>query len=181
MKYKAGDIVRVRDWDDMEKQYGLDDGGNIHIYPYFTKDMKQYCGKDYKVSTVFKESYNFEGAEDWVFTDEMLTNPSFNLKINGEYYTDEQFMKDYKRFIKTFPEHKTINLSHAMEDIIIVYNWSKEHPANIDFYANKYHWTEEQKENIRKHGASLPNFMNPCCSSNDSKEWWEDEYKTGLS
>ena len=109
------------------------------------------------------------------------TNPSFNFEIDGEPYTNEQFMKDYKRFIKAFPEYKTIDLSHAMEDIIIVYNWSKEHPSNIDFYANKYHWTEEQKENIRRHGASLPNFMNPCCPSNDSKEWWEDEYKTGLS
>ena len=90
-------------------------------------------------------------------------------------YIIEQFTKDYRRFIKAFPE-KNIELSHVLEDMAIVYQWAKNHPSNLDFYANKYHWTEEQKENIRRHGASLPNFMNPC-SSDDSKEWWEDEYK----
>lgn len=94
-------------------------------------------------------------------------------EINENPYISEQFTKDYRRFIKAFPE-KNIELSHVLEDMDIVYQWAQKHPSNLDFYANKYHWTEEQKENIRKHGASLPNFMNPC-SSDNSKEWWEDE------
>ena len=94
-------------------------------------------------------------------------------EINENPYIREQFAKDYRRFIKAFPE-KNIELSHVLEDMAIVYQWAQKHPSNLDFYANKYHWTEEQKENIRKHGASLPNFMNPC-SSDNSKEWWEDE------
>ena len=29
MKYKVGDVVRIREWDDMEKEFGLDDIGDI--------------------------------------------------------------------------------------------------------------------------------------------------------
>ena len=29
MKYKIGDKVRIRTWEDMEKEYGLNEGGNI--------------------------------------------------------------------------------------------------------------------------------------------------------
>lgn len=43
MRYKAGDKVRVRDWDDMVKEFGIC-GGNITIPGcYFVDYMKKYC------------------------------------------------------------------------------------------------------------------------------------------
>jgi len=30
MKYKAGDKVRIKTWEDMEKEFGLDSYGNIN-------------------------------------------------------------------------------------------------------------------------------------------------------
>lgn len=44
MKYKVGDKVRVRKWDDMAIEYGTDDFGNINTpRVVFVKSMKEYC------------------------------------------------------------------------------------------------------------------------------------------
>ena len=74
MKYKVGDKVRVRDWDDMEKEFGID-GEDISIpYCYFTYDMKEYCNSVVTISTV-KDNGKYRIAEDndsWYWTDEMF-------------------------------------------------------------------------------------------------------------
>lgn len=43
--YKVGDKVKIRAWDDMEKEFGLRENGSIDCMFSFTKAMKQYCGK----------------------------------------------------------------------------------------------------------------------------------------
>ena len=41
MKYKVGDKVRVREWDDMEKEFGLDEYGGIVVCGFsFDINMK---------------------------------------------------------------------------------------------------------------------------------------------
>lgn len=41
---KEGDWIRIREWDDMEKEYGLN-GDNIKVPFSFVRDMRKYCGK----------------------------------------------------------------------------------------------------------------------------------------
>jgi hypothetical protein len=52
MEFKAGDRVRVRGWEDMEKQFGVDNDGDIKANCYFTKDMRPLCGKKFKIKKV---------------------------------------------------------------------------------------------------------------------------------
>ena len=49
--------------------------------------------------------------------------------INGQEYTNEQYIKDCARFVEEFPNDKNIELSHAIEDILIVYQFAQEHPV----------------------------------------------------
>ena len=51
-KFKVGDLVMVRYWDDMEREYGLDDDGDINVYLCFAKDMKKYCGQISKIEGI---------------------------------------------------------------------------------------------------------------------------------
>lgn len=44
-KFKIGDKVRVREWDDMAKEFGVNSQGDIDKLPFFTPEMKPYCGK----------------------------------------------------------------------------------------------------------------------------------------
>lgn len=44
-KFKVGDRVRIRAWDDMVAEYGLDCDGDINIRPSFVRGMRSLCGK----------------------------------------------------------------------------------------------------------------------------------------
>ena len=51
--FKVGDRVRIRDWDDMEREYGLTVFGNIDgPEDVFSKDMKRLCGKLCVISSI---------------------------------------------------------------------------------------------------------------------------------
>ena len=52
-KFKIGDKVRVRQWADMEKEYGLDPWGDIRVPHSFTIDMKKYCGTVRTIKSVY--------------------------------------------------------------------------------------------------------------------------------
>lgn len=43
--YSVGDRVRIRQWDDMVDEFGLDSSGDIKVPSVFTSEMKKLCGK----------------------------------------------------------------------------------------------------------------------------------------
>ena len=73
MRCKVGDKVRVRQWDDMAKESGLNDCGDINNG--FTQSMKHFCGRIYEIYKVYNYYYILKDESivfDWCFTDEML-------------------------------------------------------------------------------------------------------------
>ena len=89
-KYKVGDKVRVREWDDMAKEFGSDKR-NIFCSCSFMDCMKPLCGK---VFTVIEErstgSYGLDGeASGWAFSDDMLY-PAITYRE----YMQENFPED---------------------------------------------------------------------------------------
>ena len=85
MKYKVGDKVRVRKWDDMVKEFGVDGDGDIdcNSHTCFIKSMKGLCGKEFVVEEVEANSYylGYE-AGDYDFTDEMLETVEQKEAVN---------------------------------------------------------------------------------------------------
>lgn len=43
--YNIGDKITIRQWDDMESEFGLDLFDNIKVPKVFPESMKQYCGQ----------------------------------------------------------------------------------------------------------------------------------------
>ena len=63
-KFQPGDTVTIRAWDDMLSQYGFrDDVGIKTPYVAFRNDMKQYCGRSFKIKSV-RPSFN---DEHWIY------------------------------------------------------------------------------------------------------------------
>ena len=66
-KFQVGDKVQIREWDDMENEFGLDFDGDINCRFTFTKNMKTYCGqtliiKDMSYIYEYDDySYHFSG------------------------------------------------------------------------------------------------------------------------
>lgn len=80
MKYKVGDKVRVRAWDDMEKEFGLDGSGDIKCRCWFTKQMRDLCGKIVQIKSVSPESEIYCIKDDYhTFTDDMLEADEFKV------------------------------------------------------------------------------------------------------
>ena len=88
MKYKAGDKVRVRSWEEMEREFGGEsNAGVIEIpgAPNFVDSMRKFCGKEFTVDTVYSDYYILSGADDverWKFCDEMLCDASDGSSVH---------------------------------------------------------------------------------------------------
>ena len=79
-KFKVGDRVRVREWEDMEREFGLTKYGSIRVVLPFLPQMHHLCGNTATVIKVHSK-INIELGDwkdkrrdcKWVFCDEMLT------------------------------------------------------------------------------------------------------------
>lgn len=73
MKFKAGDRVQFKTWEEMEKEYGLDNDGDIspkHSNTSFVKSMKFLCGafatvKKTNGRTVYLTDISVENKSGW--------------------------------------------------------------------------------------------------------------------
>lgn len=47
--YNVGDEVTIRQWEDMESEFGLDKYGGINVPKTFARYMKQYSGQTFPI------------------------------------------------------------------------------------------------------------------------------------
>ena len=72
MKYKVGDFVIIKSWEEMEEEYGVTSTKCIQTPYYgFLLEMKIFCNKVLKIKDISVYSYNIEGT-NFVFTDGMI-------------------------------------------------------------------------------------------------------------
>lgn len=90
MKYKVGDIVRVRDWSDMENdpKVSKDHDGDLHNKDsgiLYVTSMKEYCCNTYKITKKERDFYRLEGVPScWDFADWMLEEVKEQEEIKME-------------------------------------------------------------------------------------------------
>lgn len=73
MKYKIGDKVRVRNWDELSAEFNnLGDGLRL-TNRCFNFKMKQYCGKVVKITDIGSSWYKIaEDKKEWHWDDDMF-------------------------------------------------------------------------------------------------------------
>lgn len=102
MRYKVGDKVRVRQWDDMAKEFGECLGAIDTPFCLFVSSMKVYCGLVYEIAEVYGRCYELKSNEKpdikkWYFTDDMLESvASPSLKTPKTQKESEKKMKKQK-------------------------------------------------------------------------------------
>ena len=87
MKYKVGDVVKVRSDLDVNKLYnGF----------YITTNMIEFKGKLVRIARVFNDRYNiYEDLNKWSWNDEML-----------EPVTEEDIKKHFEEYVKGFKDYE---------------------------------------------------------------------------
>ena len=59
--YNLGNKVTIRQWEDMESEFGLNEFGGINVPKVFTESMKKYCGQTLTIVHVNRyTSSNFD-------------------------------------------------------------------------------------------------------------------------
>jgi hypothetical protein len=76
-KFKVGDRVRIRQWDDMENEFGLDFGGDIECRFSFTSEMKHLCGMVADITSidgerVYLDFGDYKGNTSFSYSTDML-------------------------------------------------------------------------------------------------------------
>lgn len=95
-----GDVLRIRQWDDMVDEFGVDSYGNIPCNRMFVKNMKSLCGKQFTVSETDKVCGYYKSEEGvecddishmmWKITADMLEPLEEDFL---EDITDEELIK----------------------------------------------------------------------------------------
>ena len=104
---KEGNIVKVREWDDMAKEYGEYYSANkpaINCSKTFTKEMRKYCGEIIKITKNMEKKFNERGCfyyEDYMFSTDMLEPYEeeldvINIPVKDEYLKDSHEEKQEK-------------------------------------------------------------------------------------
>ena len=76
---KEGNIVKVREWDDMAKEFGEFrvslDGTTINCFLTFTEEMRKHCGEEIRINKDMEKDFNFHEVfcyEGHMFSTDML-------------------------------------------------------------------------------------------------------------
>ena len=54
--YNIGDKVTIRQWEDMESEFGLNELGNIKVPKILIESMKKYCGQTLPIVHVCRQA-----------------------------------------------------------------------------------------------------------------------------
>ena len=76
MRYKVGDLVKIKTWKEMEKKYGLNEFGNIkNKAPAFVEEMEEGLSPN-RIVKIYevRERYNCYHVDGsiWNWTDNMI-------------------------------------------------------------------------------------------------------------
>ena len=93
----VGELVRIRQWEDMASEFGLSPEGNIMCRFYFGRIMKYLCGTEFEITSI-RESGNVGGH-----------NTVYNISVDMiepvavfEYKQEEFHSEEAEDFLKTF-------------------------------------------------------------------------------
>ena len=159
---KENNIVKVRQWDDMEEEFGSYYSANklvINCSKTFTKEMREYCGEIIKITKNMEKKFNERGYfyyEDYMFSTDMLEPYEeeldvINIPVEDEYLKDSHEEKQEK-------------------EISYLEKWSIKDNA---IYAIEYNDTIEKtflgENNIITFKGKIINFTNDKCFIVDEK------------
>lgn len=98
MEFKVGQKVKIRKWDDMVSEYGVDGLGDIACDGTFVKGMKPLCGLIFTISEINDTHVYFK------------KDPAYN-----NMYTNWEFSTDMIEPATIYPEMPSINIGDIVE------------------------------------------------------------------
>ena len=76
--FKVGDRVRIRQWEDMAKEFGVNKYGSILCKSFFSTNMKHLCSREATISKIeddkieLKDWSDSSSTHEWRYTTDMI-------------------------------------------------------------------------------------------------------------
>ncbi len=104
--YEVGDKVLIRDWDDMEREFGLDSEGDIRSRCIFVQFMKRYCNQICTIKEITDfGNYTMLGdhsARDWAFSNDTIVGKVVEESEKPvDEFTPHLLLEKYDRYYGT--------------------------------------------------------------------------------
>ena len=101
---KAGNTVKVREFDDMAEEFGFTLDCAIDCFKKFTRNMREYCGETIRINKNMEKKFNEYGYfyyEGCMFSTDMLEPYEeeldvINIPVKDEYLKDSHEEKQEK-------------------------------------------------------------------------------------
>ena len=129
---KEGNIIKIRQWDDMEEEYGLVGIGSINCECAFTDNMRNLCGSEIKINEKMVEDfkkykYFFADSKTYSISTDMIeyikTTDDIIIK-DTVFISDDKKEEIIKRLEKTlyfdrefYDKMKTIPLVYFTKEV----------------------------------------------------------------
>ncbi len=106
--FSVNDIVTIRSWESMEDEYGLSKKGHIKTRRPFRKDMKDLCGKSFRICVVdtLDNKYTLSDDEGKVHIAKFSRD-----MFSGNNYIVDKITKKFKKIVKEKPEPKILTMT----------------------------------------------------------------------
>lgn len=143
MRYKVGDKVRVKKYNDLSYEYGLDYFGFIDTPRYnLNHDMEKYCGEVITIKEIFSFGYKInEDNGRWIWTDEMLANNDIDIQDAYKYLLNVEKRilspSEYRFTSKRKEENMGENTKVKKQKDKDYYDRIKKITKKINFYRRK--------------------------------------------
>lgn len=116
MKYKVGDKVKIKTWEQMKSEFGLDYDGDIDSPLCFTRGMAEFCGEIHVISEAEEGEYRLNGCEGWSFADYMIeglvedvADPNPDPVNHPSHYCQEGSMECIDEMVAVFGKDAVMN------------------------------------------------------------------------
>lgn len=107
---KEGNLVKVRRWDDMIKEFGVSfDGSTINCFLKFTENMKKYCGENLRINKDMEKDFSFH--EVFYYEGHLFSADMLEPYIVPEKKEEEMEIKE-----DTFMEREKINWREVIKE-----------------------------------------------------------------
>jgi hypothetical protein len=116
MKYKIGDKVKIKFWDRLVSQFGIDCNGDIPCDGHFVKSMNHLCGKVWTIEQLTCSGYYILNDEKgtWNISDDMIEclvsedHPSDSVNHPSHYNRDDS-MECINEMVAVFGKEAVMN------------------------------------------------------------------------
>lgn len=120
--YQVGDIVTIRQWEDMRQEFGPTRLGGLAVPFTFSSNMRSYCGRKYrirKIENMQHRDYNRVFLEPLPDSDDYRRDNGIGIyKFNEHMFEAPDFIQRTSEILEYSIGNQVLQLAKGIEEVL---------------------------------------------------------------